>query len=158
MARSYPTTSAEFRRIPGVGEQKLRDFAEPFLNAIVAFLESNERKTFGVAVAAPPQKRSSSLNDSESETLRRFRAGESIEEIARDRGFVRGTICTHLAAAIESGAPLTWEQFFTPAQREEIEEAFRAVGARNFTGAREMLGGKYDGSELRIFRALAART
>ena len=31
MARSYPTTAAEFRRIPGVGEQKLKDFAEPFL-------------------------------------------------------------------------------------------------------------------------------
>ena len=31
MARKYPTNSTEFRRIPGVGEQKLKDFAEPFL-------------------------------------------------------------------------------------------------------------------------------
>src|ERR1043166_5525936 len=31
MARACPTTPAEFRRIPGVGEQKLKDFAEPFL-------------------------------------------------------------------------------------------------------------------------------
>src|ERR1700730_14262358 len=28
MARAHPTTQAEFRRVPGVGEQKLRDFAE----------------------------------------------------------------------------------------------------------------------------------
>ena len=34
MARSYPTTASEFRRIPGVGEQKLREFAVPFLNEI----------------------------------------------------------------------------------------------------------------------------
>jgi len=34
MARSYPETRPEFRRIPGVGEQKLREFAEPFLAAI----------------------------------------------------------------------------------------------------------------------------
>ena len=27
MARSYPTTTGTFRRIPGVGEQKLKDFA-----------------------------------------------------------------------------------------------------------------------------------
>ena len=31
MARNYPTNSTEFRRIPGVGEQKLKDFGEAFL-------------------------------------------------------------------------------------------------------------------------------
>ncbi|PYK23035.1 MAG: DNA helicase RecQ, partial [Verrucomicrobia bacterium] len=34
MARNYPTTASEFRRIPGVGEQKLKDFAQPFLSEI----------------------------------------------------------------------------------------------------------------------------
>ena len=32
MARNYPTNSSEFRRVPGVGQQKLKDFADPFLN------------------------------------------------------------------------------------------------------------------------------
>jgi ATP-dependent DNA helicase RecQ len=34
MARHYPTTPVQFRRIPGVGEQKLKEFSEPFLNEI----------------------------------------------------------------------------------------------------------------------------
>ena len=38
MARSCPETTAEFRRIPGVGEQKLRQFSEPFLAAIADHL------------------------------------------------------------------------------------------------------------------------
>ena len=37
MARACPTTLAEFARIPGVGEQKLRDFAEPFTAAIASY-------------------------------------------------------------------------------------------------------------------------
>jgi ATP-dependent DNA helicase RecQ len=41
MARAYPTTEAEFRRIPGVGEQKLRDFAEPFTAAVRDYLATN---------------------------------------------------------------------------------------------------------------------
>ena len=49
MARSYPTTPAEFRRIPGVGEQKLKDFAEPFLAAIAEYLQSNPRQRFARA-------------------------------------------------------------------------------------------------------------
>src|SRR4030095_16548947 len=34
MPRTYPTTPVYFRRIRGVGEKKLKDFAEPFLAAI----------------------------------------------------------------------------------------------------------------------------
>jgi ATP-dependent DNA helicase RecQ len=34
MAKHYPTTPVQFRRIPGVGEQKLKQFAEPFLREI----------------------------------------------------------------------------------------------------------------------------
>ena len=64
MARSYPTTPSEFRRIPGVGEQKLKDFAEPFLAAIKDYL------------AEKPRAR---LNDSQLETHRRFQSGDSIE-------------------------------------------------------------------------------
>jgi len=41
MARVYPTTKADFGRIPGVGQQKLRDFAEPFTAAIRDYLATN---------------------------------------------------------------------------------------------------------------------
>ncbi len=157
MARTYPTTRAEFRRIPGVGEQKLKDFAEPFLGAITEYLASNPRKTFAEP-AAPAVSRRLALNDSESETLRRFQAGASIDEIARARGFVRSTIATHLTLAIESGATLERERFFSPAQQEEIGAALRASGPRNLVGVRDALGGRYTIDDLRIFRAFAART
>jgi len=46
MARKYPTNSTEFRRIPGVGEQKLKDFGEPFLGEIQSHLTANPRRRF----------------------------------------------------------------------------------------------------------------
>jgi ATP-dependent DNA helicase RecQ len=45
MARAYPTTTAEFSRIPGVGQQKLRDFAEPFTTAIAEYLAKRSRQS-----------------------------------------------------------------------------------------------------------------
>jgi ATP-dependent DNA helicase RecQ len=42
MARKYPTNSTEFRRIPGVGEQKLKDFGEAFLSAIRTHSAENQ--------------------------------------------------------------------------------------------------------------------
>ncbi len=46
MARNYPTTLSEFRRIAGVGERKLKSFAEPFLSDIKSYLAANPRRTF----------------------------------------------------------------------------------------------------------------
>src|SRR6266571_1342437 len=40
MARACPITAAEFSQIPGVGQQKLRDFAQPFTAAIRSYLST----------------------------------------------------------------------------------------------------------------------
>src|SRR5262249_33487325 len=45
MARNYPTTANEFRQIPGVGEQKLKDFAEAFLIEIKNYLAAHPAKS-----------------------------------------------------------------------------------------------------------------
>jgi ATP-dependent DNA helicase RecQ len=46
MARYYPTTETEFRRISGVGERKLADFGAAFMAEISNFLRSNPRQIF----------------------------------------------------------------------------------------------------------------
>jgi ATP-dependent DNA helicase RecQ len=156
MARNYPTTATEFRRIPGVGEQKLKDFAEAFLSEVKNYLADNPRRTFPCGPEALRPTRRTRLNDSQRETLRRFRAGESVEDICRARGFTRSTIYDHLEAAIKSGESLEPDRFFTAAQREEIASAFRNVADGKLADVRSLLHGKYDYSELRIFRALPA--
>jgi ATP-dependent DNA helicase RecQ len=156
MARSYPTTATEFRRIPGVGEQKLKDFAEAFLSEIKNYLVGNPRRTFSSGLDHLPPPRRSRLNDSQRETLRRFRSGESVSDISRARGFMGSTIYDHLEAAIKSGESLELDRFFTAAQREEIAWAFQKVADGKIADVRSLLDGKYDYGELRIFRALAA--
>src|SRR5436190_14543227 len=154
MARNYPTNMGEFRRIAGVGEQKLKDFAEPFLSEIRAYLTTNECRTFSDNVDFPINaQRRQRLNDSQAETLRRFQRGETVEEIARARGFVRSTIYSHLLAAIEAGKLLqARERFFTPAQEKEIAAAFRQVANGTLVDVSALLDGKYDIGLLRIFR------
>jgi ATP-dependent DNA helicase RecQ len=155
MARNYPTTATEFRRIPGVGEQKLKDFAEAFLSEIKNYLAANSRRTFSSALDPLRPPRRSRLNDSQKETLLRFRSGESVDDISRARGFVRSTIYDHLEAAIKSGESLDLDRFFTAAQREEIAWAFRKAADGKLADVRSLLDSKYDYGELRMFRALA---
>jgi ATP-dependent DNA helicase RecQ len=158
MAHAYPATAAEFRRIPGVGEQKLKDFAEPFLGEIRAYLSTNPRRTFSDDVdPLLSQRRQPGLNDSQAETLRRFQRGESVEHIARARSFVPSTIYAHLLAAVERGKLTERGRFFTPTQEKEIAAAFREVANGGLVDIAALLGNRYDIGILRIFRAFAAR-
>jgi ATP-dependent DNA helicase RecQ len=159
MARNYPTNTGEFRRIAGVGEQKLKDFAEPFLSEIRAYLTTNERRTFTENGGPLRPPRRARLNDSQLETLRRFQRGETVDEIARGRGFVRSTIYNHLLVAIHCGKlPQAAERFFTRAQEKEIAAAFRQVPNGTLVDVSALLGNKYDIGELRIFRAFATHS
>jgi ATP-dependent DNA helicase RecQ len=157
MARNYPTTASEFRRIPGVGEQKLKDFAQPFLSEIKNHLATNPRRTFSHESGSLSRRRRSRLNDSEAETLRLFLRGESVDEIARARGFVTNTIYGHLAAAIELGKLAERDRFLTATQEKEIAAAFQQVSDGKLVDVSALLGNRYDIGLLRIFRAFAAR-
>ncbi len=155
MARNYPTTATEFRRTPGVGEQKLKDFAETFLSEIKNYLVGNPRRTFSSRLDPLPSPRASRLNESQTETLRRFQKGESVDQIARARGFVTSTIYAHLLAAIECGKITERDRFFTLEEEKEIAAAFRQISDGKLVDVSVLLGNKYDIGLLRIFRAFA---
>jgi ATP-dependent DNA helicase RecQ len=160
MARNYPTTASEFRRISGVGEQKLKDFADPFLSEIQAYLATKERRTFTDNADSLQPRRRARLNDSQSETLLRFQKGESVDEIARARDFMRSTVYSHLLAAIECGEIVgqSRDRFFTSAQENEIAAAFRQISNGKLVDVSAFLRNKYDVGLLRIFCAFAARS
>src|SRR5258708_34225841 len=86
MARHYPANENEFARISGVAQRKLQEFGAVFLAEIARHLGANPRQTFAddsFASSPPPRSR---LNDTARETLKHFRAGESVERIAGNRG------------------------------------------------------------------------
>ena len=157
MARNYPESEREFARISGVGEKKLREFGEAFLNEIALHLATNPRQIFADDSFITPPARKTSLNDTTRETLRRFRAGESVEQIASDRQITAGTVFGHLANALEAGEPVDLHQLISAEAEAEITAAFTRTGWGNIVGARELLGEKYDYGLLRVYRAARAR-
>jgi ATP-dependent DNA helicase RecQ len=153
MARNYPENENDFARISGVGEKKLREFGEVFLKEIAAHLLTNPRQIFADDSFTAPPIRQASLNDTTRETLRRFRAGESVEQIAASRGFAASTIYGHLATAIETGETIDVNELLDAEAQEQIAAAFKKFGFGNISGARESLGNKFDYGLFRIFRA-----
>jgi len=154
MARVYPQNQAEFTRISGVGEKKLREFGEIFLAEIAEHLRSSPRQVFaddsfaGLAAAKPH------MGETVRKTLDLFRQGQSVDEIAVERGLVTGTIYTHLATAVEAGETIDLNRFFNATEQEEVAAAFAKCGWGNLVGTHEALRGKFDHGKLRLFRAM----
>jgi ATP-dependent DNA helicase RecQ len=157
MARSYPRNESEFRRISGVGDRKLAEFGKDFLEDIAGFLQANPRQVFAAepfqSFSAPRVR----IGDTVRETLKLFRSGRSVDEIADQRNLVSGTIHGHLAVALEAGEAIDIGQFMTAQDQEDIAKAFEKAGFGNLTGVHEMLGGRFDYGLLRLFRTARGR-
>ena len=155
MARDFPANESEFARISGVGERKLREFGAVFLAEIVTHLQTHPRQIFAAdsfqAQSPPPRPR---LGDSARDSWRRFSGGQSVEEIARDRGLVSGTIYSHLAESVEAGESIDLRQFLSVEQEKEIEDALARTGFASLGSVREALANRYDFGVLRIVRAV----
>ncbi len=158
MSRDYPKDSNAFLRVNGVGEKKLREFGPAFLAEIAVYLGENSRRDFS---SRPPAERElpvrAGLNATQRETLRRFREGASVEEIAGARGLVTGTIYGHLTEAIEGGEDIDPDRFLTPEEQRQVSGAFSKIGFASLTGVHELLGGRFNFEILKIFRAIFLR-
>ncbi len=155
MAHDYPADEREFARISGVGEKKLQEFGAVFLAEVAAHLETNPRQIFAEDSFAPgaPLPGRADLGATARETLRLYRAGLSLDEIAGRRALTPGTISGHLAEAIEAGESLDLTPFFTPEQKREVAAAFQKLGLGSLSAVFDALGGRYDYARLRLARA-----
>jgi ATP-dependent DNA helicase RecQ len=106
MATYLPHDLAEMQKISGVGEAKLHRYGGDFLDEIVKYCQTNNL-TSRIDLKTPKREkkktRQSNLNGTYTETLRMFKSGKSVAEIAKIRELTSNTIENHLAKFIPSG-------------------------------------------------------
>jgi len=159
MARLYPANAAEFSRISGVGERKLAEFGQAFLEEIAIHLEHCPKQLFGNDAALPAemaeaQFSSAAASPSAFQSFRAFDAGQSPEQIAAERGLKADTIYNHLAEALQNGERIDPARFFTPEQLKEIAAALAQHRNEGLKAVREALQNRFDYGPLRIVRIL----
>jgi ATP-dependent DNA helicase RecQ len=158
MARIYPVSEREFVRISGVGERKLAEFGQTFMGEVARYLETYPRQIFAEeSFTAPTPASKPRLNDTARETLKMFRGGQSVEDIASRRALATSTIYGHLATAIEAGENVELAQLFSAQEMESIGAAFAKCGFGDSARVHQMLGAKHDFGALRVYRAAQGR-
>ena len=154
MAFHMPQNELEFSKISGVGDAKLRDFSERFLEVINEYVEATGQPAAvnRVPVSAP-KKRVRGISMSIRETKDLVAQGLSFEEVAEQRGISETTIRSHLERFIQEGGQVDLGHLMPPEDRRtKIAAAFKEMGEARLTPVREFLGDDYTWGELAVVR------
>ena len=157
MARWFPSTPLEMRRISGVGESKLKHFGESFLKVIWTYKqehpdEAAERSILQVPTASSkPRKKPKS--DTVLETLALTKEGLNVKQICERRNLSPGTITQHIEKLIGQGETLDVDQFINAEKRVEIEALFRNLNADTLGAVVKAGNGEVTYEQARLVRA-----
>lgn len=155
MASHFPQSAQSFKKIFGVGEQKLDQFGKTFLSAIIAYamakhLPDNLIGNIPQEMITKNSLQSTTYDYTKELLLKKL----SLAEIAKKRGLKISTIIEHLEKISKSDNSLPIDHLKPDAIRlEKIKAAFETTGMIwALNPVRELLDDDYSYDELRLAR------
>lgn len=154
MSFYFPKNRDEFLRINGVGQQKLNDFGELFLEVINRYVRENNiipEKSLGRIQKKRARHLSRNYQKTKEMILKKF----SIEEIAKVQELKERRIIYHIEKLIEGGEKIDI-QYLIPSKEkfEIIKSAFEKIGFERLTPIYNYFDEKYSYEEIRLVRMI----
>tara|TARA_Y100000034_G_scaffold108713_1_gene139300 strand:- start:97 stop:2037 length:1941 start_codon:yes stop_codon:yes gene_type:complete len=152
MSLYFPKNRDEFLRINGVGQQKLNDFGELFLEAINNYVRENnivpEKK-----LKKTMRKRIRSLCGTYQSTKEMVLKRTSIREMAKVQELKERTIIDHIEKIIDNGEKINIDYLITSRKNFEIiKAAFKKIGIERLAPIYNYFNGEYSYEEIRLVR------
>ncbi|MDG5473275.1 DNA helicase RecQ [Jeotgalibacillus sp. ET6] len=146
MSTHYPKNEEEMLAVKGVGDRKLKEFGQAFMELIQSYVE--EHGTTLPKTEAPTltsDKTPSLLPENEEQPSYLFsyqllQEGHTVEEIAKNRAMTVQTIEKHLAVSFKEGHPLPFEKWFSPELEESILRIRHSLEEPKLKPIKEELG------------------
>lgn len=139
MLETKPTNRQQMALISGVGEQKLKLYADQFLAVISDYIGEH------------------TTSDTVTESTDLFKLGFTIQQIAQKRGYKEETIYNHLSQALEQGLLVLRDVVELPdPEIKRIEEAILSLPVEQQNALKpvyELFDGQYSYGVLRCVRA-----
>ena len=154
MAFYLPQSEENFLRISGVGEEKLKQHGQLFMEVIQTYAQEHdlrEKIVPGKKSARPS--RPNHLGSTYLQTQKMVLERRSINEIASMRGLSAVTIAAHIEKLVSTGEKIDIDYLRPPVEQfETIKAAFQESGGTALWPVRDLLGEQFSYEELRIAR------
>jgi len=153
MSIYYPQSLQDFRKISGVGEQKLQKYGEIFLKEIGDYCKQYNIQPKPISHKDPEPRLKQPKTLTTQATLELYRQDLTIGEIAQKRGLTITTIVSHLEKLILEGEDISIDSFVAPERQLNIKHALEEHGTKSLNPVKEKLGERYSYEEIRLVRA-----
>ncbi|HEY1390868.1 MAG TPA: DNA helicase RecQ [Ktedonobacterales bacterium] len=163
MALACPRTLDAFARVPGVGSRKLNAYGDRFIRAIDRFCDAHDLSAAPEQQASPAWERerrqgtAAAKTSTMQETLRLYRAGFDLEQMATARQLSQGAIANHLCQLIEEGEAIDVADLVPDDHYRRIADAFAEVGFAALKPVKEIVSDDISYAEISLVRAALQR-
>ncbi len=157
LARVRPSTPERMRLVYGVGEAKLRDFGQAFLDVIADYCARNNlaRDNAPAAVKAeePRKPAAPRPNPQRDLAFTRFREGATVEDVMHQTGRARPTVVDYLCEYVREAKPPSLKAWVKDAVYERVAMAARQVGTERLKPIYVHLNEQVSYDEIRVVLA-----
>jgi ATP-dependent DNA helicase RecQ len=150
MARVRPGSATALLNVRGVGERKLADLGQRFLEHIASYCRA-QNVVIDVTVGSPPRRAPiRKPTDSKETAFQLFTNGASVEQVAAITGRALGTTWGYLAEFIQTNRPERLDTWIDQKTYRAIAAAVDNVGTAYLRPIFEDLGGKISYDQIRV--------
>lgn len=152
-----PTTMTDLRKVKGFGEKKLRQFGTEIIDIIADYCEDSGltySKSYVIEYNEKEESKPKATGkvDTKKLSFDLLLEGNSIEQIAQERGLVASTVESHLLHFIATGE-LDIHRVLESGKIAKIESYFENNAGQSLSDAKNSLGEEISFGEIRMVRA-----
>lgn len=157
MATYFPQSREGFLKIAGVGERKLQQYGQDFMQEIARYAKEHnisEKPKYNI-LSRVRQRLARILNKESTyaETKNLLAQKLPISIIAKKRGLTEDTIVSHLEKLLKAGERIDIEYLKPPADRmQKIKEAYKIIQTDSLSSAKEIIGDDFSYAEIKLAR------
>ena len=156
MSRYLPQDLIELRKISGFGDAKVEKYGKQFLEIIIEYSKERSLSSL-IHEKAPTRERKTEEEkknkvNTKAESLRLFREGKNIDDIAIERKLARQTIEGHLAHYVSLGE-IDVRRLISEEKLKLIEQAAKTFSGGSIIPLKEKLGNEISFGEIRTVLA-----
>jgi ATP-dependent DNA helicase RecQ len=149
LARTRPTRLDTFAGVKGVGEQKLAQLGQRFIDVIAAYCRERGLPT-NLGIASRAQTPSTNNSASRALAFKLFERGCSIDDVVSQTGRARSTVCSYLEDFVGETKPQSVDAWVDPHLYRRIETAAKQAGGAFLRPVFEALNSEVSYDDIRV--------
>ncbi|SDR65573.1 HRDC domain-containing protein [Formosa sp. Hel1_31_208] len=149
MCETLPTNKNELLRVNGFGKVRVEKYGNDILKVILKYCDDNDIEAFEDTEIFEEPKPKRQKGDTKRISLKLFKSGKSIDQIASERALNINTITGHLASFMASG-DVKITDLISEKHYEELKVIIPKHTFENLSDLKHQIDDKYSFAELRL--------